>query len=468
MTLHTHWDKLLAGQVAVLILVNAMVDTVIGAPLLVLPQMLEHFGTDQAAWLNASAMLAGAVWAPLLGRISDLHGKRRVLVATLVAAAAGALVCLVAPNLGVFILGRLLQGAAVASMFLSVALIRDLCTPRVAMPVVGIVTSGSAVVSIVSPVLFQLAAARFGFQSVFVVSAIVGVLTAICVRGLMPESPVRSSGRIDLGGALLLGGGLAGMVGYLSLGSRSGWFGPGPLALLIAGMTAITWWFRVSSRKPGAVIDTRSLTRPLVLTLLVVVLGTGAYQSVLQLVSLMAAVSPGLGLGYGLATSGATGLLFAMPSIGIMAGGTLAGALATRIGPDRTLAAGVLLGVLGSAGMFAGASSFPAAMFFALVLGLTAGTLVTSGFNLAGSLAPAERQGSVSSLVTVMLAIGSVVVNFVSSAVLSSTSVVVGGTTMRSATGVFSTIAIALGAFLLAAIPAALLARRTALSGRAA
>ncbi|MCF2435044.1 hypothetical protein LV779_12310 [Streptomyces thinghirensis] len=46
-----------------------MVDSAITAPLLVLPEMLDHFGTDQAAWLNATAMLAGVMWAPCSARV---------------------------------------------------------------------------------------------------------------------------------------------------------------------------------------------------------------------------------------------------------------------------------------------------------------------------------------------------------------------------------------------------------------
>jgi MFS family permease len=147
-TNHTGWNRLLVGQVAVLLLVNVMVDTVITAPIVVLPRMIEHFGTDQPAWLNSSAMLAGAMWSPLLGKAADRHGKRRVLVLTLVLAAVGALVCMIAPSLWVFVLGRVVQGAAVASLFLTVGIVRDLCAPRIGMIVIGIVTTGNAVFGI--------------------------------------------------------------------------------------------------------------------------------------------------------------------------------------------------------------------------------------------------------------------------------------------------------------------------------
>jgi hypothetical protein len=50
--LHTSWDPRLIGLVAVLALVGFVADSAVSAPLLVLPEMLEHFDTDQAGWLN--------------------------------------------------------------------------------------------------------------------------------------------------------------------------------------------------------------------------------------------------------------------------------------------------------------------------------------------------------------------------------------------------------------------------------
>ncbi|MGW3562497.1 MFS transporter [Streptomyces sp. NPDC000941] len=456
---HTSWNRRLVGQVAILILVNAMVDTVVTAPLLVLPEMLDHFGTDQSAWIDASSLLAGAMWAPLLGKSADIHGKRKVLVMTLLTALAGALVCLVAPSLWVLILGRLLQGAAVGAVFLTVALIRDLCAPDLAMIATGIVTSGSALLSIGMPVLFEITAAEFGWRSVFVASAVFAAIAAVLVHRLLPASTLRTPGKVDIAGALLLGGGLAAVLSYISLGSDFGWFAVGPLALLVAGAAALARWFLVASRVPEPVIDVRNLGRPLVLTLLVVVFGTGAYQSMLTLFGLIAKVSADQHLGYGLAAPGALGLLYGVPAIGIVLGGTLAGALGTRFGPAVTLAGGVALGAVGTVGMFLGDSLLPLAVVCSFLLSLTAGTLVTSGFNMAATLAPPERQGVVSSMVMVMVATGAVILKFVGSAVLKSTNMVVDGETVNSAAGVHGYIAMATGAFVAAAVVAVILLR---------
>ncbi|MFE6775858.1 MFS transporter [Streptomyces sp. NPDC057702] len=456
---HTGWNARLVGQVAVLVLVNCMLDTAVSAPLLVLDDMLDHFDTDQTAWLNASAMLAGAMWAPLLGKSADVYGRRRVLVAALGVACGGALVCFVAPTLWVFILGRLLQGAALAAVFLSVALIRDLCEPRIGMVVTGLVTSGSAIFGIAFHFVVPPLAAEFGFRSVFLLSAVFAAVSAAVVRGVMPLVGVTTPGRVDVVGALVLGGGLAAVLSYISLGSELGWLAVGPLALLAAGVAALARWFLVTSRVPEPVVDIRDLGRPLVLTLLVTVLCTGAYQSMLQLFGLIIDVSPDEGLGYGWDVPAAKGLLFGMPAIGAMLGGTLAGTLATRIGPARTLAIGVGVGMVGTFGMFLGVSRFAVAMGCALLLGLTAGALVTSGFNMAATLVTGERQGMVSSLVMTVIAIGSVVLNFVGAAVLNSTDLRVAGDTVNSATGVLGYVAIAAGAFVLAALPAVALVR---------
>ncbi|QEU91216.1 MFS transporter [Streptomyces kanamyceticus] len=461
---HKSWSGRLVGLVAVLALVNFVVDSAITAPLVVLPEMLDHFGTDQAAWLNATAMLAGVMWAPLLGKSADIHGKRKVLVLTLLVSCAGALLCAVAPNIWVFVAGRMLQGASLAAVFLSVAIVRGVCAPRIAMIIVGIVTSGSAVLNIASRFLIERLAKEFGFQILFLVSAAVAIAMAICVHRVLPESLVKTPGRIDIGGALLLGGGLAGVLGYVSLGSELGWAAFGPLALLAGGLAALARWFLVSSRKPDPLIDVRDLGGPLVLTLLVVFLAAGSYQSMLQLIPLIGDVSGDQHLGYGLADQGSVALLLAAPGLGVTLGGPAAGWLAARVGPASTLAGAIALGTVVTLGMFLGASQLPAALCCGFLLGVTVGALGTSGFNMAGSLAPAERQGIVSSLVMVMVSIGSVVLNFVGAAVLKSTTVVVDGERTNSATGVFSYIGIASGAFVIAAVLAVLLVRRTRLS----
>ncbi|CAM5689348.1 MFS transporter [Streptomyces purpurascens] len=457
------WSKRLILWAAVLTLANVLADVAISSPMMVLPQLMEHFDTDQAAWLNASAMLAGAIWSPLLAKSSDLFGKRRILIGTLLLACTGALVCLVAPNVWIFLVGRFLQGAAFAAIFITVALARQICTPRVAMALVGLVTSGSSIVGIVEPFLMQPVIDVFGYRSVFFVAALLAATAALCVRSFIPESPVRGTGRIDLAGALLLGGGLAAVLAYTSLGSDLGWLSGGMVALLAAGAAGLAGWAFLALRVDEPIIDIRALSRPILLTLLALVLAAGSFRSMLQLTGIIAQVSPDLGLGYGLGDGEAVAVLLAAPNLGIVIGGTCAGWLAGRFGPALPLLGGIAVGAAATFAMLAGVSVLPLAIACGTMLGMAAGAIGASGYNLATSIEAPERQGTIAGLVSVVLALGSVVFNIAGGEVLKATLIPgtsADGAAVSTATGVYLYVAMAGVLFALAAVPAIMLARK--------
>lgn len=456
------WSGRLVLWAAVLTLANVLADVVIGSPMMVLPQLLDHFDTDQVGWLNTGAMLAGAIWSPILAKSSDVFGKRRILVVTLLVAGAGALVCLIAPNVWIFLAGRFLQGAAFAAVFITVTLVLQICGPRVAMAMVGLVTSGSSIVGIIEPFLMKPVIDAFGYRGVFIASALLAAAAALCVRAVIPESPIRSPGRIDLGGAVLLGGGLGAVLGYISLGRDLGWLSGGMIMLLAGGVAALTAWAALALRVDEPIIDLRALSRPILLTLLTLVLAAGSFRSVLQLTSIVAQVPPDLGLGYGLGHGEAIAVLLAAPNVGIAIGGICAGWLAGRIGPALPLLGGIGLGTTATFAMLAGVSLLPLAVACGVMVGLAAGAIGTSGYNLATGVGPPERQGTVAGLVSVVMALGSVVVSIAGSEVLKATQmsgVDAGDPVASTAFGVHLYIAMSGGLFLLAALPAIMLAR---------
>ncbi len=456
------WSRRLILWVVVLILANVLANVAITSPLMVLTQLLDHFDTDQAAWLNVSALLAGAIWSPLLAKSSDVFGERRILIATLLLACAGALVCLAAPNVWIFLVGRFLQGAALAVTFIAVALMRRLCVPRVAMVVVGLVTSGSSIAGVFEPFLMQPVIDLFGYRSVFIVGALLAAVAALCVRSLIPKTPVRGGGRIDVRGALLLGGGLGAVLAYASLGGDSGWLSGGMIVLLAAGAAALAGWVVLALRVEEPIIDIRALSRPIVVTLLTMVLAAGSFRSMMQLTGIIAKVPPDLGLGYGLGDGEAIAVLLSAPAFGMILGGTLAGWLAGRFGPTQPLLGGITIGTIATFAMLAGVSVLPLAIVCGVMLGMAAGAISTSGYNLATGLAPPERQGTVSGLVSIVFALGGVVVNVVGGEVLKATQVpgtFAGGVPVSTATGVHLYVLMAGVLFVLAAVPAVMLTR---------
>ncbi len=81
--------------------------------------------TADTSWILTAYLLSASVLTPILGRLGDMVGKRRVLIGVLAALAVGTLVAALAPSLGVLIVARVLQGSAGAILPLSIGIVRD-------------------------------------------------------------------------------------------------------------------------------------------------------------------------------------------------------------------------------------------------------------------------------------------------------------------------------------------------------
>src|ERR1700754_1002757 len=81
------------------------------------------------AWLVTATLVSAAVCAPVLGKLGDMHGKRRILLIALGIVTVGSALGAVAPNVGVLIAARALQGAAMGVIALGISVMRDVLPP---------------------------------------------------------------------------------------------------------------------------------------------------------------------------------------------------------------------------------------------------------------------------------------------------------------------------------------------------
>ncbi|WP_243858330.1 MFS transporter [Mycobacterium sp. DL440] len=141
-----------------------------------------------------------------------------------------------------------------------------------------------------------------------------------------------------------------------------------------------------------------------------------------------------------------------------MIGGVCSG----RLGPALPLLGGIALGAAATFAMLAGVSVLPLAIACGAMLGMAAGAIGASGYNLATDLVPPERQGTIAGLVSVVLALGSVVVNVAGGEVLKANQAPgtgVDGALVSTATGVHLYVLMAGVLFTLAAVPTIMLTR---------
>lgn len=142
-----------------------------------LAAMALYFETDYAVMqLAVSGYLAATACLQLLiGPLSDLFGRRPVMLTSIAIMIAATLVCMLATDITVFMAGRVAQAAIVSGFVLARAIVRDMVPMEKAASMIGYVTMGMSVVPMVGPTVGGLLNDVAGWQSSFALLALLGV-----------------------------------------------------------------------------------------------------------------------------------------------------------------------------------------------------------------------------------------------------------------------------------------------------
>ncbi len=375
--------------------------------------------TTDASWVLTAYLLSASVLTPILGRLGDMVGKRRVIIVVLALLLVGTVLAALAPNLGVLIVGRILQGAAGAVMPLSIGIVRDeLPRERVSITIgllsaifgigagVGIVAAGPIVEALSWHWLFWLPA-------VLVAIALVGAIFGI------PESPVRTPGRLDILGTVVLSIGLVGVLLAISEGEKWGWGDGKTIGLLVLGGVALVAFVLIELRVKEPLIDVRLFRHRGVWTAHIVALAFGfAMFGTFILVPTLLQLPSVLGYGFGKTVSEAG--IFLLPTVAAMVvAGVVAGALIRRIGPKIPMLLGgvsvtvaFLIPALGHAEEWQIVVS-------GILTGIGIGMALAATSNAIVESVPAAQTGEAISANTVIRTVGSSVGTAVIAALLS-------------------------------------------------
>ncbi|MBK0399021.1 MFS transporter [Limibaculum sp. M0105] len=311
----------------------------ISAATVALPTLARSFSAPlaQVQWVVLGYLLAVTACVVIAGRIGDLLGRRRILLAGLAIFALGSALCAAAPTLAALVAARVLQGVGGAIlMSLPLAIARDTAGDRTGFAM-GLLGTTSAVGTALGPSLGGLVIEAWGWRAVFVVLALaaLGALAAAAhslpvVRGEGTRGPVR----LDLPGAALLAFTLV----AFSLAATGGGHGIGvgqawllPLTFLGA-MLFVAWELRAPSPlvEPAALLDHR-FSLPLVTNLVV--------AAVMMSTLVVGPMFLAFGLGFGEAQ---VGLVMSVGPIVAALSGVPAGRFADRFGAARIAVAGLV------------------------------------------------------------------------------------------------------------------------------
>ncbi|MEU6678576.1 MFS transporter [Streptomyces sp. NPDC046853] len=324
----------------------AVMQTVV-VPLL--PDLPRLTGSSPGAvsWLVTATLLAGAVLTPVLGRAGDMYGKRRVLLAALGLMTVGSTLCALTSDIRLLIAARALQGAAAAVVPLSISILRDELPPERTGSAVALMSSTVGIGAALGLPLAALIVQYADWHAMFWATSALGAAGLALAWWTVRESPVRSPGRFDTGGALGLAAGLVCLLLAVSQGGQWGW-GSAPVLGLFAGAAVVlaVWW-RQQLRSKQPLVDLRlasgrRVALPHVAALLA---GFAFYANSLVTAQLVQApVASGYGLGLSIV---ATGLCLLPNGLIMLVLSPVSARVSTAHGARVTLAIGAAVMALG-------------------------------------------------------------------------------------------------------------------------
>ncbi|MGG2460761.1 MFS transporter [Streptomyces sp. RGM 3693] len=449
-----------AGIVPVLAfagIVVAVMQTLLVPVIKDLPTLL---GTapSNATWVMTATLLAGAVATPIMGRLGDLYGKRRMLLASLAVMVVGSLICGFTNQLIIMIVGRALQGFAMGAIPLGIGLMRDELPRERLGSAMALMSSSIGVGGGLALPAAALVAQHADWHTLFFAAAGLGVLSMLLTLFAVPESSVRAPGRFDVAGALGLSVGLVTLLLPITKGSDWGWGSPTTLGLFGAAVLILTLWGVMELRISDPLVDLRTSARREVLltNLASITVGVAFYAISLVLPQLLQLPkSTGYGLGQSMVVAG---LCVAPLGLTMMFVAPVYARIAARRGPKISLLLGMLIIGIGY-GSGIGLMQAPwQTIIIAVVVGAGIGLAYSSlPALIVGAVDPSET-GAANGLNTLMRSIGTSVSSAVIGMVLAHMSEPLGPVAVPTMAGfrvsfLIATAAVALGVLVAAFLP---------------
>jgi MFS family permease len=413
----------------------AIMQTLVTPLIAELPQIL-HTSPSNAAWVITVTLLVAAVCVPVVGRLGDLVGKRRMLLACSAPLILGSVVCAFASDVVTMIVGRGLQGMGMGMVPLGIALLRDVVPAEKLSGSIALVSASMGIGGAIGLPLAAAVAQYANWRALFWGSAALAAVVAVLVFLLVPDVPAGARGqRFDLPGAIGLGVGLVCLLLAVSKGADWGWASATTLGLFAVAVAVLLAWGGWEVRTTDPLVDLRTTARPRVLLTNVasVFVGFGMYASMLVMPQLLQfPEATGYGLGQSML---AAGLWIAPGGLTMMLVSPLGGKLTDARGPKFTLVCGTL--VL-AAGYFASMALIGSPWGVMLV------TIITSsGVGLAYGAMPALIMSSVpiaetaaaNGFNTLMRSLGTSIGSAVIGVILAQMTTSLGGHTLASEAG---------------------------------
>jgi EmrB/QacA subfamily drug resistance transporter len=231
-----------------------------------LPTLAHAFSASfqEVQWIVLAYLLAITTLIVSVGRLGDITGRRRLLLAGIVLFMAASILCGVAPTLWLLIAARAAQGLGAAIMMaLTLAFVGGTVPKAKTGSAMGLLGSMSAIGTALGPSLGGVLVSGLGWRSIFFVNMPLGILAVFFAYRYLPadrRKPKAERAGFDKAGTLLLALTLGAYALAMTIGH--GAFGPPNAALLLAAVFGVGLFVFVEARAASPLIQLTMFRNP--------------------------------------------------------------------------------------------------------------------------------------------------------------------------------------------------------------
>ncbi|MGN7247362.1 MDR family MFS transporter [Janibacter anophelis] len=238
-------------------LVASVSQTIVGPAL---PRIVSELGgMDHYSWVATAAMLVSAVTVPIVGKFSDLYGRRAFYLGGIVVFMIGSVISGFAQDFWMLVGGRAVQGLGMGTLMpLSQTIIGDIIPPRQRGKYQGLMGAVFGVTSVAGPLAGGVVTDHLGWRWLFFVTLPIGFVALFFIARFLhvPHTPRKA--RIDYLGISTLTTGLVALLLAVSFGGSTwAWGSTESLSLFALSAVALVAFVLVERRAEEPVLPLR-------------------------------------------------------------------------------------------------------------------------------------------------------------------------------------------------------------------
>ena len=217
---HAAVRTIIAGIMLAMFL-SALEQTIVAPALPAIGRSLANL--DDLSWIVTAYLIAATAVTPLFGKLSDIHGRRTIMLLSIGIFIVGSLACALASNIWVLVFGRILQGIGGGGLLpIAQTIIADLLTPRerpIAQSYTSVVFMSA---SVLGPVLGGLLTDYLHWSFIFWINLPLGAIALVMTARALRRLPRHDRPhQLDIPGVTLMVGGVGGLVAGARLGRHA-------------------------------------------------------------------------------------------------------------------------------------------------------------------------------------------------------------------------------------------------------